>query len=238
MNAHLNRRGLFFLKREQNHQIIAFLTRLPNFSCLKTNDNEGQPTSSTSPTSWSMYWCNAAHCILVVVDFLCFFCSCSTNFKNIYCLYCIDSPALWTKCPSTRFLVPGERHEAQLTCARSTAHSAVVMSTIPSLRVASLASRLSTGLGNIWSAKAEMRQGGGGWKEFIKSRFQNFCIRFKTTRGQWAGLGFPHLSMCVCVFHAARGPQMFDSQLLKLSLVVLFQPTHKCQSFQMNFKNT
>lgn len=55
--------------------------------------------------------------------------------------------------------------DALLTCARSTAPSAVGMSTIPSLRVASLASRPSTGLGTIWLAstltKAGIRQGGG-----------------------------------------------------------------------------
>lgn len=56
--------------------------------------------------------------------------------------------------------------DALLTCARSTAPSAVGLSTIPSLRVASLASRPSTGLGTIWLAslvKAGIRWG-GSWE--------------------------------------------------------------------------
>lgn len=106
MNAHLNRQGMFLLKRERNHPIIAFLPRPPFFSGLK-NDNKGQPTCNMSPTSCSMYWCDAARRILVAVDFLCFFVHVAPISKTMYCFYCIDSPALWTKCPSTRFLVPG-----------------------------------------------------------------------------------------------------------------------------------
>lgn len=53
---------------------------------------------------------------------------------------------------------------ALLTCARSTAPSVVETSTTPSLRVASLASKPSTGLGIICLtsrlAKAGIRQGG------------------------------------------------------------------------------
>lgn len=104
-------------------------------------------------------------------------------------------------------------HDALLTCARSTAPSAVVMSTIPLLRVASLASRPPTGLCNVWLVsrltKAGIRPGGGeektAWEVKVsKLLYQNFNHK-GAVRWLW---DFP-ISGCVCVFHTARGSQMF-----------------------------
>lgn len=119
--------------------------------------------------------------------------------------------------------------DALLTCARSTAPSAVGMSTTPSLRVASLASRPSTGLGTSLAAsrlaKAEIRQGlEKKWEreknpvQLIKVSeilHQDLSSRFSATGGLggggggWPGLGFPHLFIaCVCFPCCKRIPDV------------------------------
>lgn len=70
----------------------------------------------------------------------------------------------------------------QLTCARSTAPSAVGISTISSISLASLASRPSTGLVNSGPARAAIKQAGDGEMGAKRSyqnsiRHDNFCIR-------------------------------------------------------------
>lgn len=124
----------------------------------------------------------------------------------------------------------GRKPWFRLTCARSTAPSVVGMSTIPSLRVASLASRPSTGSGTVSTAltlaKAAVRQrgrGGGGWRwcgvvermgeirDQLRLRNQSLKKRLSISFGEpWSLLpqggsvliwDFPFpVQVCVCVF--------------------------------------
>lgn len=114
-------------------------------------------------------------------------------------------------------------HSGRLTCARSTAPSVEGRSLIPSLRVASLASRPSTALCAAWVA-SRLENAGKGQKSLHMLLYQGinvFALGFKHRmryhKGAVRWFGIPHPSLCMCadVLHAVRGMHMFDGIFLK-----------------------